>query len=73
MLSSLGVTELEYDAMICPYYGVRLGLREMASWTVLENDAYSCDDCVTYSADDYLAALEGMLRKGWRITGVRYL
>lgn len=65
MLSSLGVTELEYDAMICPYYGVPLGLREMASRTVLENDACSCDHCVTYSADDYLAALEGMLRKGW--------
>ena len=65
VLSDLGVTELEYDAMICPYYGVPLGLRKMASWTVLENDACSCSDCVSYSADDYLAALEGMLRKGW--------
>lgn len=65
VLSDLGVTELEYDAMICPYYGVPLGLREMASWTVCENKACSCDDCAPYSADDYLAALEGMLRKGW--------
>ena len=65
VLSDLGVTEVEYNAMICPYYGVPLGLREMASWTVLENDAGSSDDCVTYSADDYLAALEGMLCKGW--------
>mgnify|MGYP001105898918 CR=1 FL=1 len=65
VLSDLGVTELEYDAMICPSYGVPLGLRKMASWTVLENDACSCSDCVSYSADDYLAALEGMLRKGW--------
>ena len=65
VLDTLGVTPLEYAAMLCPYYEVPLGPREMASYTVLEHGVCCGEECAAFTADDYLDAINGMLAKGW--------
>lgn len=64
VLAKLGVTEVEYDAMTCPRYDIPLSLRRMARHTVTQLRDFSTR-IPPYSADDYLAALEGMVAKKW--------
>jgi hypothetical protein len=66
ILARFGVSRVEYEAMICPNYEIPLGPREMASYTVLENNCCSGECKIdAFSADDYLTAIKGMIAKGW--------
>jgi len=65
ILARLGVTPVEYEAMLCPYYGSPFGPRDMASWTVLEQDGCDPSRQWMHTADDYLAAIYAMIKKNW--------
>jgi hypothetical protein len=65
ILAHFGVSLVEYEAMICPYYGDACEPRKMASRTVLENNCSRECQADAFSADDYLLAIEGMIAKGW--------
>lgn len=65
ILAQLGVTDVEYWAMTCPAYEIPLAPRAMARYTVAEVRSETPRESPPYTADDYLAALHGMLAKGW--------
>lgn len=65
ILARFGVSRVEYEAMICPHYGICGEPAEIVGSTMCENNWPDKPDEARFSGDEYLAAIEGMIAKGW--------
>ena len=64
-LAKHGVSLCEYQAMICPYYEIPVGLEVIGAYTLAENEA-GCGCCGTlFTPAQYLDAIREMIAKGW--------